>query len=388
MAIQFNQLQISVPLLRSHLDNFITLWSFCWKLLFWCYIRDFLLKLSHYGSNFQRLIKLIERATHFYICWLQTKFIEIIISTPIFPRFLWGPLAASRGEMRGWCKVWEVKPSVNKLWWDRVKCQNLLTSNCNLRHTRLPGVWTQCVPGDQRLRGHQGSTTPVADKQWPEPETPWETEQIETLSTEPEGARPCDHVGYRSTFIQMAPLNHQFYHFGQFSLLESCDSTVSCVQVPSVLVLVAGLMLVLVPGHMSDLMLQVVTRCDIPAHHQQYVMATVSTTILSQTGGPRDQGDYPLYWGVTDVFSGILMIVLSSVFTLPSFLGYVGSSNYIRPCLVLVKWEIFSVRKREKYFVIVPGSTNYSLDNGAGPPDSLPWCQTICHGRAPAPSPG
>ena len=61
----------------------------------------------------------------------------------------------------------------------------------------------------------------------------------------------------------------------------------SCVQVPSVLVLVAGLMLVLVPGHMSDLMLQVVTRCDIPAHHQQYVMATVSTTILSQTGGTR-----------------------------------------------------------------------------------------------------
>ena len=86
---------------------------------------------------------------------------------------------------------------------------------------------------------------------------------------------------------------------------------------PSVLVLVVGLMLVLVPGHMSDLMLQVVTRCDIPTHHQQYVMATVSTTILSQTG--------------------MLMIVLSSVFALPSFLGYVGSSNYIRPCLVLVK---------------------------------------------------
>ena len=386
MAIQFNQLQISVPLLRSHLDNFITLWSFCWKLLFWCYIRDFLLKLSHYGSNFQRLIKLIERATHFYICWLQTKYIEIIISTPIFPRFLWGPLAASRGEMRGWCKVWEVKPSVNKLWWDRVKCQNLLTSNCNLRHTRLPGVWTQCVPGDQRLRGHQGSTTPVADKQWPEPETPWETEQIETLSTEPEGARPCDHVGYRSTFIQMAPLNHQFYHFGQYwfawKLWLDCE-------------LCAGAQCAGAGG-----------RADAgvgPRPHERPDAAGGDQVRHprpppavrhghGQHNHPQpdrwDQGDYPLYWGVTDVFSGILMIVLSSVFTLPSFLGYVGSSNYIRPCLVLVKWEIFSVRKREKYFVIVPGSTNYSLDNGAGPPDSLPWCQTICHGRAPAPSPG
>ena len=55
-------------------------------------------------------------------------------------------------------------------------------------------------------------------------------------------------------------------------------------QVPSVLVLVAGLMLVLVPVHMSDLVLQVVSRCDIPLHHQQYVMATVSTTILRETG--------------------------------------------------------------------------------------------------------
>ena len=107
----------------------------------------------------------------------------------------------------------------------------------------------------------------------------------------------------------------------------------SCVQVPSVLVLVAGLMLVLVPGHMSDLMLQVVTRCDIPAHHQQYVMATVSTTILSQTGGSILSSK--VY--KCDVLPGILMIVLSSLFTLPSFLGYVGSSNYIRPCLVLVK---------------------------------------------------
>ena len=100
------------------------------------------------------------------------------------------------------------------------------------------------------------------------------------------------------------------------------------------LVLVAGLMLVLVPGHMSDLMLQVVTRCDIPAHHQQYVMATVSTTILSQTGDLICF--YTLYYH-NDVFPGILMIMLSSVFALPSFLGYVGSSNYIRPCLVLVK---------------------------------------------------
>ena len=91
----------------------------------------------------------------------------------------------------------------------------------------------------------------------------------------------------------------------------------SCVQVPSVLVLVAGLMLVLVPVHMSDLVLQVVSRCDIPSHHQQYVMATVSTTILRETG--------------------VLMICLASLFALPSFLGYVGSSNYIRPCLVLVK---------------------------------------------------
>ena len=81
------------------------------------------------------------------------------------------------------------------------------------------------------------------------------------------------------------------------------------------LVMVAGLMLVLVPVH--DLVLQVVSRCDIPAHHQQYVMATVSTTILRETG--------------------VLMICLASVFALPSFLGYVGSSNYIRPCLVLVK---------------------------------------------------
>ena len=88
-------------------------------------------------------------------------------------------------------------------------------------------------------------------------------------------------------------------------------------KVPSVLVMVAGLMLVLVPVHMSDLVLQVVSRCDIPAHHQQYVMATVSTTILRETG--------------------VLMICLASVFALPSFLGYVGSSNYIRPCLVLVK---------------------------------------------------
>ena len=62
-------------------------------------------------------------------------------------------------------------------------------------------------------------------------------------------------------------------------------------QVPSVLVLMAGLMLVLVPAHMSDLVLQVVTRCDIPAHHQQYVMATVSTTILRQTGAATLHGD-------------------------------------------------------------------------------------------------
>ena len=36
----------------------------------------------------------------------------------------------------------------------------------------------------------------------------------------------------------------------------------------------------------------------------------------------------------------------------------------------------------------VPGSPNYSLDNGAGPPDSLPWCQTICHGGHTDPPPG
>ena len=142
MAIQFNPLQISVSLPRSHLDNFITLWSFCWKLLCWCYIRDFLLKLSHYGSNFQRLIKLIERATaHFCVCWLQTKYIEIIIFTPIFPPVFMRPISAEQrrvGRMVAKCKV---KPrAVNKLWWDLVKCQNLLTSNCNLRHTRLlPG---------------------------------------------------------------------------------------------------------------------------------------------------------------------------------------------------------------------------------------------------------
>ena len=46
-------------------------------------------------------------------------------------------------------------------------------------------------------------------------------------------------------------------------------------------------------------------------------------------------------------------------------------------------------RDKKKYYIImlVPGSTNYSLDNGAGPPDSLPWCQTICHGWDPAPPP-
>ena len=80
-----------------------------------------------------------------------------------------------------------------------------------------------CVGGSE-ARGRPGLS--VADKQWPEPDTPWETQQqIETQTTEPEGVR--GHVGYRSNFIQMAPLNHQFYHFGQFSLHESWVSCIS-----------------------------------------------------------------------------------------------------------------------------------------------------------------
>jgi len=112
--------------------------------------------------------------------------------------------------------------------------------------------------------------------------------------------------------------------------------------VPSVLVLVAGLMLVLVPVHMSDLVLQVVSRCDIPAHHQQYVMATVSTTILRETG--------------------VLMICLASVFALPSFLGYVGSSNYIRPCLVLYLVPLITLWTMELVLLIVyPGVKQFVM---------------------------
>ena len=41
--------------------------------------------------------------------------------------------------------------------------------------------------------------------------------------------------------------------------------------------------------------------------------------------------------------------------------------------------------KKKKNYILVPGSSNYSLDNGAGSPDSLPWRQTICHGWTSAP---
>ena len=72
-------------------------------------------------------------------------------------------------------------------------------------------------------------------------------------------------------------------------LLGCLYHTFTHIQVPSVLVLVSGLVLVLVPVHMSELVLQVTSRCDIPAHHQQYVMAVVSSAIIREAGEPWHQ---------------------------------------------------------------------------------------------------
>ena len=44
-----------------------------------------------------------------------------------------------------------------------------------------------------------------------------------------------------------------------------------------------------------------------------------------------------------------------------------------------------NIFREKKNYILVPGSSNYSLDNGAGSPDSLPWRQTICHGWTSAP---
>lgn len=239
----------------------------------------------------------------------------------------------SEEQRRDGRMVWkfEVKPSVNKLWWDLVKCQNLLTSNCNLRHTRLPEFEHNVC------RGTRGSG---------------DTSQALTRSCGQTLTGAGDTMGE----WRVSPGLVTMWDIGQL-LSRWLLSTINFIILVSsslpagrfVSRLCAGAECAGADG-----------RADAGAGPRQHERPDAAGG--DQVWHPRPpsavrhghgqhnhpQADrcghitYMATWGYCEVtclsFSGILMIAVSSVFTLPSFLGYVGSSNYIRPFLVLVRW--------------------------------------------------
>ena len=252
----------------------------------------------------------------------------------------------SEDQRRGGRMVrkFEVKPSVNKLWWDLVKCQNLLTSNCNLRHARLPEFEHNVCRGtrgsgdtSQALTRSCGQTlTGAGDR-----ETQWESEA-------------CVSPGLVTMWDIGQILSRWLLSTINFIILVSSSLLAGRVCVTSVCW--AGAQCAGADGRAYA--------CAGPRTHERpgapggdQVRHPRPPSAVRHGHGQHNHPQADRCGDITwrhewyceircQSFSGILMIVVSSVFTLPSFLGYVGSSNYIRPFLVLVKWEIFSEIKR------------------------------------------
>ena len=166
----------------------------------------------------------------------------------------------------------------------------------------------------------------MADSRWSEPEPGWRHNVTQRR-------RDLENEGYWTTFIEMVALNNKFYIFGKIVGLPLSHihsySGPECVGAG----VGAGARTGPRPHERAGAPGCLQVRHPRPPPAVRHGRGQLSHHQRSRSALASDHSDQSLHF---IVFSGVLLIILSSAFILPSFLGYFGSSNYIRPCLVLV----------------------------------------------------
>ena len=139
--------------------------------------------------------------------------------------------------------------------------------------------------------------------------------------------------------LRLAPLLRQHPAPGDHLQGPGALTLTSRVQVPSLLLLGAGLGLLLAPAPASQMVAAVSRHCGISGRQQQLVAELVTTTVVRELGEQlgcscNAAGSWCLY---SCVCAGAVVAAASACVALPAVLGYTGASRPSKLCLGLVR---------------------------------------------------